>query len=244
MTLGRQAFNAGQRLAYNTAQQCGRMLFGFEVSTLDNQQRPMPEVVVIAHLARQECIDLQGFCLGNELAACATTQRQGREVLVGSRLMVVAQMGVAQRTADMVQQLVGIHRARQTSPHAAIAHWHDIRHAQQLCKCVVNASYGSIQIGMRRIDADAITDGSQQGTADVVARGVDTLHAVEQQWMVRHNELALTTMSLLDYILGDVEARQDATDLQSRITALKASVVIRFLQLAWSYSLDGVGYVL
>lgn len=38
MTLGRQAFNPGQRLAYNTAQQCGRMLFGFEVSTLDNQQ--------------------------------------------------------------------------------------------------------------------------------------------------------------------------------------------------------------
>ena len=51
-------------------------------------------------------------------------------------------------------------------------------------------------------------------------------------------------MCLLDYIFGDVETGKDATDLHAGITALEASVVIRFLQFTRRKGFDGAGDVM
>ena len=95
---------------------------------------------------------------------------------------------------------------------------------------MVDATFGLIEVGVGTVDADTIADGSHEDTADVVALRIDDLQPMEEQRMMTHHHLTVALMCFLDHLFSDVETGKDATDLHAGITALEASVVIRFLQ--------------
>lgn len=234
-----EALHALDALTDDVGEDGGGELLGLEMSGLDDEEIGMTEVVVIADLARQEGIGAEGFCLGDELAAGAGAEGEGAERFCAHSLHIISQPRAAQHLADVAEQLLGRHRLGQLADDAAIGERRDSGQAEARGEVEIEATLGAVEVGVSRIDGDAGADGQHERAADIGTRGVDALDATEQQGMMSHDELATQTLRVEDGLLGDVEARQNAADLQSRIPALKASVIIRFLQRAGSYLLDG-----
>lgn len=139
---------------------------------------------------------------------------------------------------DMCKEFRGTHNAREPSINATLRERTYISESQQIGEPMIHATRSLIEVGVSRIDGNPIPDGKPKYTADIIGIRIDATSAMEKQRMMADDELATQLMGFFDDSLGDIKAGKNTTDLRMRITALEASIVIRFLQLTWSHRLD------
>lgn len=147
----------------------------------------------------------------------------------GGGITIATKGDIAKGGLDVIEELEGRHWTWQLTIDATLAHGTNVGETKQIGQTMIHAPYGLVEIGVRGIETNAVTDGVPQDAADVVALRIDTLGATEEQWMVADYELATPLMGLLNHSLGDIQTGKNATDLLVRIAALEASIIIRFL---------------
>ena len=155
----------------------------------------------------------------------------------------------AERSLDMAHELHGRHGSRQFAHHAepdlrvgrgGLQHT-QVRHAQHLGQPPAHPLRRAVEIGVTGIERNAAADGPLDAALHLIGR-IEPLEGMENDRMVRDDQIAPLALGFGHHLVGDVHGQQRLAHLVVGPAHDQPGVVVRLLPRQRRKTLDDVGY--